>query len=339
MIITSTSLVDATPLPSIPADLPALPTGIFYVPLRDPTIFNNSCLTSQTNAWDCSIETDLELDLSVPKMVSVSARFPPAPNQVRFGPQPPQVDGPVSLQLMGDKDGMERGPAWFFQQPYTKVVVLPEMTWGAESRFNKRWFDVRGGRRTNMQPEAHGYIFAGIAQPAAKPWFCYWNNTILEGFIYVTQNSSEMAQAMASTSPSPSSPTGYLSNPAPAASDDQDEPFTSFQPPNAAMPTAVMGRRSASEPSQLTAYSKIVKMVERRDASLHSQPYCVHMQIMNDGTAQPLPEPSVTIAEIPPDYNQDNHQAIRQRAKRRNVWERGDPDSSTSACECEWVSG
>ncbi|KAL8917147.1 MAG: hypothetical protein Q9208_008116 [Pyrenodesmia sp. 3 TL-2023] len=339
VIITSTSLVDATPLPSIPADLPALPTGTFYVPLREPTISNNSCLTSQTNAWDCSIATDLKLDLSVPKMVSVSPRFSPAPDQVRFGPQPPHVDKPVSLRLMGDKDGMERGPAWFFQQPYTKVVVLPGKTWELGSRFNRRWFDVRGGRRTSMQPEARGYGFAGIAPPAAKPWFCYWNNTILEGFIYVTKNSSEMAQAGSSTSPSAPSPTGYLINPPPAASDVEEEPFTSFRPPNAAMPTDVIERRYTSEPSQLTAYSKIVKMVERRDPNLHSQPYCVHMQIMNDGTAQPLPEPSVTIAEIPPDYDQDNHQAIRQLAKRWNVWERGDSDSSTSACQCEWVSG
>ncbi|KAI4192439.1 MAG: hypothetical protein LQ346_004309 [Caloplaca aetnensis] len=338
VIITTTSLVDATPLPSIPADLPALPTGTFYVPLRNPTILNDSCLTSQVNAWDCSITTDLKLDLSIPQMVSISPRFSSAPNQVRFGPQPPHVDEPVSLQLMGDKDGMERGPAWFFQQPYTKLVILPGKTWEAGSQFNRRWFDVWGGRRTSLQPEARGYGSAGIAPPAAKPWFCYWNNTILEGFIYVTQNSSDRAPAGSSNSPSPASPTGYFT-PATGASNDEDQPVASFQQPNAAMPTDVMQRRYDSDPSQLTAYPKIVKMVERRDASLHSQPYCMHMQIMNDGTAQPLPEPSVTLTEIPPDYDQDNHQALRERARGWNIWERGDSDSSTSACECEWVSG
>lgn len=232
---------------------------------------------------------------------------------------------------------MEKGPAWFFQEPFTKVVVVPGKVWDNGDRSIKRW-SLWGDRRNSRRSADIWY--GGIAPASAKPWFCYWNNTILEGFIYVTQNSSGSTQSVSSEYHSPSSPTGYFDPPATASSvDGKNLPFaaiSSFPSPDSAMPTGSSRKRQTSDPDQLAAYSKDVKIEERRDPNNGIQPYCVHMQIMNDGTAQPLPEPSITLTETEPDYDQSNYQSNRLRQKRGDLWER--EDSSTSACECEWVS-
>ncbi|KAL8935449.1 MAG: hypothetical protein Q9216_005416 [Gyalolechia sp. 2 TL-2023] len=301
VVVTLTSLVDATPLASTPTNLPTLPTGTFYVPLRDPTIHNRSCLSSYINAWDCSNSVDLKLDISDPKSISVSPRYPSTANQIHFGPQPPQTSHAAPLTLMGDKDGMEKGPAWFFQQPYTKIVVIPDQDWGFKSWYRERWFDwprrPTGSRRLNTR-EYHSP--EGIAPIAAKPWFCYWNNTILEGFIYVTQNSSGHTQSTSSE----------------------------------AIPVASVEQRSTKDPSQLPAYPRDVKIEERRDPSTVLQPYCVHMQIMNDGSAQPLPEEDIiSLTEYKPDSDEVRPQQTPDKDKRGDLRQR---NSATSACECEW---
>ncbi|KAL8837583.1 MAG: hypothetical protein Q9170_002460 [Blastenia crenularia] len=343
VIVTTTSLVDATPLPSTPTNLPSLPTGTFYVPLGNPTISNSSCLSSHTNTWDCASKMDLKLDLSVPQMVSVSPRYPPAANQIRFGPQAPQLSQPVPLRLMADKDGMDKGPAWFFQQPYTKVVVVPGKAWdtdgegmrhGPKLLRRRRLSSWRINLRDDDAPQA-------IAPPSAKPWFCYWNNTILEGFIFVTQNFSGVVQPTSPYYNTPSTPTGDFENPAAASSEDygpESTPvFTSFPPPNSALATASVQKRQPLDPSQLAAYPKDVKIEERRDPNVVLQPYCVHMQIMNDGTASPLAdEPIFQLNEDEPGDGQGVlTRGIRREEKRGNLWER---DSGTSACECEWLS-
>lgn len=321
--VTTTSLVDATPLPSTPTNLPSLPTGTFYVPLRNLSASENSCLLSYSMSWGCAKWADLKLDLSVPKMVSVSPRFPALSNQVYLGPQPPQLDQPVPLNLMGDKDGLYRGPAWWFQQPYTKVVVVPEVDFNADNTVpgnTRRWFEPRQRRGENMRLDNRGRWM--IAPPSAKPWFCYWNDTILEGFIYVTQNSSSQGQPTNSEYADSSSPT--VDNPSAA--------FPSLTP-GSSVPTGSLQKRQSVDPAQLTAYSKIVKIEERRPPSTVSPPYCVHMQIMNDGTANPIPDESgkpltIQLSETPPTYDGSMH-------KRNDLWERDDP---TSGCECEWVS-
>ncbi|KAL8716270.1 MAG: hypothetical protein Q9220_000175 [cf. Caloplaca sp. 1 TL-2023] len=336
--ITTTSLVDATPLPSTPVNLPTLPTGVFHVPLRNPSISNNSCLSSHTNSWSCANGADLKLDLSVPNMISVSPLVPTQPNQVYFGPQPPDLTIPVPLSLMGDRDGMEKGPAWWFQQPYTKVVVVPGVDFNAGGGTKKRWFDLPRDRKDNRRVSVRNYGYGHtVATPAMKPWFCYWNSTILEGFIYVTQNSSmqsssESAESASPTSPTPAYPSIYIP-PSFAA-------FTSF-PPTAATPTGTVDKRQVSNPSSYAAYSKDVKIEERRAPGTQPPPYCVHMQIMNDGTANPIGDENgqpitVQLEEIQPGSDGSVSQDGSGGRKRGNLWERG--PSSTSSCECEWIN-
>ena len=93
---------------------------------------------------------------------------------------------------MGDVDDAERGPAYFFQQPYDKLVILPEAALFNGS-YSKRWLDdeldseVEKGTQSELEKRNDSFFFP---QPGDRPWFCFWNNTILEGFIYVTENTT-----------------------------------------------------------------------------------------------------------------------------------------------------
>ncbi|KAL8732890.1 MAG: hypothetical protein Q9166_002491 [cf. Caloplaca sp. 2 TL-2023] len=281
-------------------------------------------------SWSCADEQDLKLDLSSPGKISVSPRFPTPNNRICFGPQLPKLDA-VPLQLMGDKDGMEKGPAWWFQQSYTKVVVVRGVDFNANGEYaseedSKRRFDVRQVRKERRQ---------SIAPATAKPWFCYWNNTILEGFIYVTQNFSGQYQSVSSDYSASSDPIADQG----AAADYGSAPFLpfSFFTPS---PTGSLEKRQSIDPSQLAAYSKDIKIEERRAPNTVPSPYCVHMQIMNDGTASPIPDDSgnpqtIQLVETPSTYDDDADQPTTQKGKRENLWQRDPP---RSACECEWAS-
>ncbi|KAL8670390.1 MAG: hypothetical protein Q9168_005072 [Polycauliona sp. 1 TL-2023] len=308
--ITTTSLVDATPLASTPTNLPSLPTGSFFVPLRNLSSSENSCLQSYPMAWNCADEQDLKLDLSTQGSISISPRFPAQPNQVRFGPQLPQLDQPIPLKLMGDKDGMDKGPAWWFQQPFTKVVVVRGNDFNAVGGVNgRRWFEHQHARNEKRQT---------IAPVASKPWFCYWNNTILEGFIYVTQNFSGQYQPISS---------GYVSSASPAAdpealaADYDVGPLDSY--PSLAPGSGGSGRKRALvDPTQLAAYSKDIKIEERRSPQTDPAPYCVHMQIMNDGSASPLADENgntatIQLLETPSTY--DTRKGKRARLGKRGA--------------------
>jgi hypothetical protein len=77
-----------------------------------------------------------------------------------------------------DLDDPEDGHAFYFQQDYNKLVVVPEGAIDYSSRKMKR--------------DAYGNLPGWLVQkqyatPGDRPWFCYWNNTLLEAFIYKSQ--------------------------------------------------------------------------------------------------------------------------------------------------------
>ena len=220
----------------------------------------------------------------------------------------------MPLYLMGDEDGMSRGPAWWFQQPYTKLVVVPDLDFNADDSVEitrRQWSESRQGGTEGMGLIGRG--IRNIALPAAKPWFCYWNETVLEGFIYVTQDSS------------PEDP--YSGPWQTAAADSANNAWDTTET------TESLRKRSSVDPSELVAYSKVVKIEERRPSEPTSPPFCQQMQIMNDGTASPLADdygsPNIiSLEEMPPQYE-------RMMRRRDGFVER---DNTLRGCECEWVS-
>lgn len=256
---------DAVPLASTPANLPPLPTGTFAVSLDNPASNTNSCLTysAQSCAWDCATGANLSMVVTMEgsnaPIISLSYATH-SDGYIRYGSQPPQLTQPANLVLMKDKDDFNKGPAYVFQQQYNKVVIVHEEDLPGGILRSKRSLLKR--RFYDKELENHGSLIGrqeddSIAHPVDRPWFCYWNNTVLEGFIFVTQDASASASgafpsAAATSSGSPQFP----------------------------------GSRSKRHNFPTPSYPKSVKIEERRPLN-PSQPYCEQMQILD--TYQPGP--------------------------------------------------
>ncbi|KFY26618.1 hypothetical protein V493_03976, partial [Pseudogymnoascus sp. VKM F-4281 (FW-2241)] len=136
---TVTTTVDATPLPSLPTDLPTLPTGTFSLFMGAATESESYCLEdpNQVPAWSCDmpparLEVNIAaLGLDVPNTSNhdFSLKLPAsAPRSFSYGTQPPVFKPRNVMTLVRDYDDPHYGPAWFFQVNYDKVVILPDET-------------------------------------------------------------------------------------------------------------------------------------------------------------------------------------------------------------------
>ena len=288
---------------------------------------------------------------------------------------------------MMDKDDLSKGPAYFFSQIFDKVVILREDAF-RPNRFQRSWteeeeqkdfrvVEARGDEREYEDYQAleerddewgyEDYLMleerdnvirtdqGQFAKPTDKPWFCFWNGTILEAFIYVNLDSTNTttdtdsieddsaSTAMAtnatqSGSNSPPSPPEALST-TPIV-----DPDTISSPPayQTSFPTTASGswnhKRQNASPEN---YPKVVKLEEKRTPKgVIPQPYCQKMQIMNDWTASPLPGPFGK-----PIIRQLNETFESGSLKRRRSWlkifgtigKRG--TSASSGCQCQWQTG
>jgi len=128
----------------------------------------------------------------------------------------------------------------------------------------------------------------GVAQPGDKPWFCYWDGTLLEAFVYANTTSraaAAAAAAVAVVSNSLTSPT-----PSPTTTPLYGAPYGPGSLGLLTTPTPTMASSSTAQasPSVLAmwpAYPKIIKFEERRmpRKAGFGQPYCVQMAIGPDG--------------------------------------------------------
>ncbi|KAG9239442.1 hypothetical protein BJ875DRAFT_448114 [Amylocarpus encephaloides] len=282
-----TTTYDATPLTTVPTSIPALPTGNFVLPISSPSLNQATCLqnTAQSNAWSCNIAM-----APGPLQIIIDANVSSGPlennemilnygdqtmNSFAYGAQAPTFTQEQVLRLVRDADEVARGPAWWFQMAYDKIVVIRE-TDLAPSSTRKR--DGESGGR----PEVGDFGRKGVAQPGEKPWFCFWNGTVLEAFIYPNQTSaygSKMAsQAALTTTSSYGTGTVTGSSSVPTSSggsgvQSSGQPYwNSYQPP------------------LIPPYGKVVKIEEHRMSSGPQvvPPYCVQNSIKSDGTASPI---------------------------------------------------
>jgi len=338
--VTATSLVDATPLATPPTNLPQLPCGTFGVALGAPLEASNGCLTnaSQTNAWGCGLGGFLGMQVTsqsnggsqVQLLTGLSSGGP-----LRYGAQRPALNEPYNLMMMLDKAEPNRGPAFFFQQDYDKLVVVSESTMA--SGLSKRSV----GDAVDL--EERGYPAGGlqgeVAKPGDKPWFCFWNSTLLEGFIYINQNSSA-ANLNASSSSITSTPSS-----APASTIRESSSPLSSNAPDAQkrqIPSSPL------PPPLPLPYPKIVKIEEHRHANNAVEPYCQQMQVLYDGTVNSVPNPSgqpiiVSLSETEP-IHQRAMKLSSANGKRRRWLEDSNKerlekkDAMGGSCHCVWVS-
>lgn len=192
------------------------------------------------------------------------------PSGYFYGTQP-QFDTQETMYLVNDSLHMSLGPAWYFVAVYDKLVVAPENSFQAPNS-NKRSKGSNGMYQKKL-----------TAQSGDKPWFCYWNGTILETFIYVNRSDPSNQQATASVSES-----RYGSGPMATPYVLSASASASMAMPTNGSPAAPTS--GAQYPGLLSEYPKLIRVGERRNTAepRYRQPYCVQMRIRSDGTAEPI---------------------------------------------------
>lgn len=260
-----------------------------------------------------------------------------------YGTQPPVLDDPLVLNLVIDQQDPQRGPAWFFQTIYNKVVVVPEDLL-VSPYDQKRDLDNRDGLSHHHDefPSSDNFIRRESAPTGSTPWFCYWNGTLLEAFLYVNQTSSEAAHAAQHATTASSTPTSS-STPSRTGSTFSIMTATATASSSIVITGASQEYTWGKEHELLSAYPKVVKFQERRlpQGAQAIPPYCTKRFIAADGTAQDVTNSTGSVVTL---YLNESVPAELQPMKR--AWlaaeEEGvtkrDAEDKDASCGCVWVA-
>ncbi|KAJ5591190.1 hypothetical protein N7450_005162 [Penicillium hetheringtonii] len=182
--VTASPQKDYSTMTSTPSNLKSTPTGTFYVPM----IHQNSsgmCVEDDImkSAWKCMDKPNhLEITISENDHKH-TIMFPnPTPtSSYSYGAQPPYMTEPsIPLGMAIDTSDTSLGPALFFVAKFDKLVVVPESRFTSSSSVSGRSWPGDESFLSQLSRKE-------VAQPGQRPWFCWWNQTQMEFFIYVNQ--------------------------------------------------------------------------------------------------------------------------------------------------------
>lgn len=286
-------------MPSATA-LPLLPIGSFKIHLLEPSFSASDCLVgSYQEAWACTIGGDLNLDVYCDAenvtTISIKSSFPT--QFWRYGPQPPEVRNVLAVLPMQDSEHTEKGPAYYFQKPFDKLVIL-----------NGDDFPDNLEKQLPMDGEGHadlgrsGSMNSEAILPKSRTWFCHWNGTLLEAFIFTQESAQESI-------PSPN----RMATPS---------------------PTKFLRQVPAPFPPFTNTYPKTIKVEERRNPLNDVAPYCEPMIIMDNVTAtRDLTRSTIQLNESEPAFG--NPDMMRRDLLDSLTLEKR---SLLHGCQCKWLS-
>jgi hypothetical protein len=340
-------LFDATPIPT-PPGLGLLPTGAFSLPLGIPQESNPGCLTqaNQYSAWSCKL-TFAPLIVTInntsandgPRQVASMRSGGSVPDgSILYGLQTPDL-ALEPLQLVLDLDYKAYGPAYHFAARYDKLVILrPEE------------LDAGSGIRTRQNDK--NFLQRFQVRPGDLPWYCYWNQTYIEGYVYVEDNSTAASFASFPTQLPTGSPTAsfdtssFLAMYATSTSSTGTRSAQTISAGVSATPSPALRRDAQAQndppaPPRIPAYPRIFKIEERRLPD-SPPPYCQQMVLLDNGKIAVAPNGNngpkkIQLQAVDPTY--DEYYAAQATAasnSRRgvSVGRRSDPSDS---CHCQWM--
>lgn len=202
-----------------------------------------------------------------------------------------------------------------------------------------------------------------------KPWYCFFNSTINEFWIFLDQdvaettsstnmsstssygtNSSTVTAAATSGTATLSLASTSLSGNTPAMSTaaasttqawTQAYP-TSFSFPSTWSPSSTYNGQRGGLAASTPEYPLLVKMVEKRKPHSNIQPYCQQMQVLNDWQVMPIPDiPTILVeeSEFAPAAATSAASNKMKRAVNQALHKRADTTMELeSYCICEWYS-
>ncbi|KIX03087.1 uncharacterized protein Z518_06637 [Rhinocladiella mackenziei CBS 650.93] len=345
---TTTVWLDADPAQTGPST-PACPTGHFTIPLNQ-TQEIDACVVDGTYAhiWDCGNFPKLGVDVfesgnGGPPLSVVFDDYSVRPQLFKYGPQPPDFNGTAfTLQPYKDKEDDELGVALFFSVLFDKLSILhsDELTPSGPKK--------RSVPASHLEQRGDDIWTADYLSVGDQPWYCFWNSTISEFWVFLDQDTTDDDDSSASGSaatitsgdPTATSAAVYGSSPSSPMHITQSttlDPSMTTPYPSEPTEDGHMGdpkiRRQA--PVGSSYFPKLVKMVEKRKPENNIQPYCQQMQVLNNWQIVPIPEiPTICIEEseyTPAASTGGSRMAIRKRGP-DTVQQMG------SNCICEWFS-
>jgi hypothetical protein len=287
---------------------------------------------SELNTWSCIPSSNFQ-NLQIEITSSISGGFgsvqlvsTDGSLSLQYGAQAPIFNVSEDVQMAIDVNDLGRGPAYFFYLTYDKVVILheTELTPSLPSQYpSKRGISQDYERRDldndltsvgdddspiNAPYQGSSLDMSRKTKPGDMIWVCVWNNTLLEGFIFITQKSGNASlgpSTTLATTPTPTSPT-------------------------------------LSPNSMLMPYPYIFKIEERRIPASQTQPepYCQMMRINEDGySTEPVKNSTGGMIIDTLDEYKPWTKSRRRLAKRGLSLSRlGGRDDGYPTCRCEWMS-
>lgn len=317
-VVTVTYTSDVTPLSTTPTNLPGLPTGRFTVPANTQNQ-SKFCVarTSYASTWACQNQGFLDIEIQGSnEHASIYIPTPVIDGAFTYGAQPPFLPTPTQeLHMMLDKDDVDFGPALFFSSPFNKLVIVQEDAFPTPSA-QKRSISELDILALQWQRKQ-------VAKPGDKPWFCWWNETAMEFFIYVNETNSGATPVTAPAGTVTASPT-----------------ITTAGGGLASLGSMTMGTPRTTSPSKRETiagpgnYPRRIKIEEKRAIPDAPQPYCMQMQVLDNLEVGPLSNNPVAIETIQP----SSSGSPQRRAEDGWLWGRDD-NSYDNTCYCEWLSG
>lgn len=150
--------------------------GTFALPVQLPQQQSSACLArmNESVAWQCATDTEFQLNIlpspaNNTKMTMVTLSAPPSNNSIPYGHQVPDFR-PVKLVALPNGEGSGDGPAYHFITTYDRTVLLKED-------------DLDLEQEQRVQPLSQHPTF----QIGESLWRCVFNDTLIEGYIYVNQ--------------------------------------------------------------------------------------------------------------------------------------------------------
>ncbi|KAF3491547.1 uncharacterized protein GIQ15_01064 [Arthroderma uncinatum] len=323
---TTSGTLDAIPLPTATSiSFSPIPTGDISISGRTLNSESQSCVnsTSLKPAWGCIPYGHFKGSIYGGANDTRSIKFTQTPLTGKFiyGDQVPALaDKEYPLETVVDSTSVEEGPAYFFYTTFDKLVIIPDDEFPP---------NVAGGQvdESNVIPRSTNRSKVQSV-PGDKPWFCWWNTTHIETFIYANKDASEDDMRTNGEDPDIEIyPTGTAS-PRQATPTMSPESATS-------MPISTAGDGNLPQ-----SYARVVKIKELRfsDAS-PSPPYCQQMQVLDDWSLSMLKNSTIIQekdSEAGPRSDDDTDIGDISARSTKVIKSR---EVGSDQCYCEWIYG
>jgi hypothetical protein len=174
-------------------DSPPITNGTYSLALGNARQQSSGCLATNNESitWACTDGRSLKIDISTSSARTlISLGSLRSSNQSMYGQQAPEV-APTELHPAVNTDSEGHKPLYSFRTTYSRTVLLPTTQQRQAKEASGPTLDVDGT----------------VIQSNEKPWLCFFNETIIEGFIYAPDNLTVLAPAnMSDTSQIPRFP-------------------------------------------------------------------------------------------------------------------------------------